>query len=492
MKKYIFILVVVLSGFSFIAQSQTKSFKRGVCFNVVTVEDVEALSPAISWLYNWDEGIPTSYDAIQEHEIMYVPMMHGRDGSINKNAVRALLSISPEIKYILGLNEPNFLEQGNKTPQQAVELWADLEEIADEFNLTIVGPALNNSPDPPYQDPIKWYDEFFALCPDCRVDHIAMHSYMPSAAALKSDVERYKKYNKPIWVTEFCAFETSTSADSQKRFMIEALDYLETDPDIYRYAWFKERGYGGRHPYNQLLDERTPGVLKELGEVFVHMSSYDDNFYFNTDVQIPAEHYIRMNKINMEKTTDESGHVNLNGMNTQSWIDYNVDIPEDGEYNIFFRISAEYPDDSEVYVRVGDNEIASILLEKKGVNVWNTQSVKGTFVAGKQKIRIGFKRGGLRINWWAISKSEDAPTKIETVAADNDVLVYPNPVKDLLNLQIPGNSNEVSLYDIYGKCVYSSKNVNQIDMNTYTRGMYILDIRFENGGRKIEKIIKEN
>ena len=451
-------------------------------------EDVQALSQGVSWGYNWGHSRTGNDAAFKQYDFEFVPMAWN---GLNKDNIRALLKDHPEVKYILGFNEPNFREQANLTPAEAAGKWPDIEEIADEFGLIIVGPAVNYSPDPPYQDPVKWYDEFFAACPDCRVDHIAVHFYMSSAGSIRSNVEKFKKYGKPVWLTEFCAWDNNTSAASQKRFMVETLDYLETDPDIFRYAWFKERGWNDGHPFMQLLDARQEGVLKELGAVLVHMSSYDENFYFTTEQQIPSAHYIRMNRINMEKTTDVSGNINLCDMSAVSWVDYNVDIPDDGEYTIFFRLSAEYPDESEVRVSVDGKEVTSMLFEKKGVNVWNTQQCKGVLAKGKQKIRVDFKRGGLRLNWWAISKEEQPPATVETVAVNN-VAVYPNPVKDWLFLQIPGNNNEVSVYDVYGKCIYSGKNVDRMDMSVFTPGIYILNIHYGNGEQKTVKILKEN
>ena len=464
-------------------QAQTKSFKRGLSYNTLFPEDIDALSRGVSWVYNW---APDNNNAtLTQYGIDFVPMAWS---GLDKTRVRAYLKNHPEVKYILGFNEPNFRAQADLTPTQAAAKWPDIEEIADEFGLKIVSPAVNHSPDAPYQDPVKWMDEFFAACTHCRIDHIAVHFYMTTVSAIQSNIERFKKYGKPIWLTEFCILEGGTPA-SQRHFMVETLNYLETDPDIYRYAWFKDR-YKGISM--NVLDAFKEGVLTDLGTVFVNMSSYDDDFYFTTEQQIPSVHYIRMKDAHIEKTTDVSGIINLCDMNAPvSWIDYNVDIPEAGEYNIFFRLSAEYPDESEVYVSVEEKQITSLHFEKKGVNVWNTQSCKGTFSKGKQKIRIGFKQGGLRLNWWAISKNDQPPAALETIATEN-VAVYPNPVKDLLYLQTPDNRNEISLYDVSGKRIYFGKNVDRIDMSDFSQGMYLLNISAENGVRKVIKLLKEN
>jgi hypothetical protein len=387
----------------------------------------------------------------------------------------------------LGFNEPNFNKQANLTPVEAADKWPDIEEIADEFDLTIVGPAVNYSPDAPYQDPLKWYDEFFQACADCRVDHIAIHLYMPTMSAIKSNIERFKKYNRPIWLTEFCAWENNTTLDAQKKFMIETLDYMETDPDVFRYAWFKERGWNNGHPYMQLLDPRTEGVLKDLGEVFVHMSSYDSLYYFSTNQTIPSEHYIRMKGISMEKTSDESGHINLCEFDMGDWVDYNIDIPETGEYRVSFRLAAEYPDDSEIKLSVDGQEIGSLLFEKREIGVWNTQQCKVSFNAGKQTVRMSFKRGGLKLNEWSITPSGLSIDNVSEPA----ISIFPNLVTDKFYIQGQTDQTVITLFDLTGKKLIEQKNNPSVDISSLKTGVYLVSVVTPQGGKMIHKIAKK-
>ncbi|MDR0863730.1 MAG: carbohydrate-binding protein [Candidatus Symbiothrix sp.] len=467
-----FTLLLSLLFLAGTVQAQTRSFKRGVGYNKLSTEEVEALSPGLSWGYNWGHSGSGNDAAFAQYGVEYVPMAWN---GINKTAIRAYLTNHPEVKYILGFNEPNFKDQSNMSPTTAANRWKDVEEIADEFGLITVGPALNYSPNPPYQDPIKWYDEFFAACADCRVDHIALHFYMPAASAIKSNVEKFKKYNRPIWLTEFCAWDDNTTASSQKKMMVETLDYLETDPDIFRYAWFKDKGWSGGHPYMQLVEEAGNGTLKALGEVFVNMSSYDDSYYHATGQRIQAEHYIRMKGINLSKTTDTDGNINISEFDQIDWAEYNVDVPAAGEYTVTFRIAAEYPDDSEVKLTVNDQIVASMIFEKKGVGVWDTQSCTANLQAGKQKIRIGFKKGGLALNWWSLAQT----TGIDSPVAGR-LSVYPTLTRDLLHIE--GISSEtVKVMDLTGKSLISQVSNGIIDVSNLTAGVYILQVKGATG-----------
>lgn len=491
--KYTITILIGLFIFS-LSHAQTRSFKRGLGFNTLLKEDVGTLSEGVSWGYNWGHTITgETQTAFGTYNMEFVPMAWN---GIDKERMRSFLRNHPEVKYILGFNEPNFGDQANMGPVAAAAKWPDIEEIADEFGLTIVGPAVNFAGSNAvvengiaYTDPVRYLDDFFKACPACRVDHIAVHFYMGSAGAIKSNVESFKKYNKPIWLTEFCANGTGQTVKSQTKFMVETLDYLETEPMIYRYAWFKERGNFSTLPNMQILNSRNEGVLTDLGEVFVHMSSYDDDFFFTTNEQIQSEHYIRMSGINLEKTTDESGHINLCEFGRTDSVDYNVDVPTAGEYNVFFRVASEYTDESIIYVSVNDQELTSMSLDNKTTGEWNTQQCKVTLNQGKQKIRLGFKKGGLKLNWWALSKNDTPPSGINVVEQASST-IYPNPVEDILTIQSEYPVNVV-LSNLQGQSLYSAKEVQTIDMSSYPQGMYLLSIQFPNGKSKTEKIIKK-
>jgi hypothetical protein len=483
-RKRLFLLSVLLAGLTVLSHAQTRSFKRGLGYNTLMTEDVEALSPGVSWGYNWGHSGSGNEAAFSTYAFEFVPMAWG---GIDTTAIRIYLSSHPEIKYLLGFNEPNFRLQSNLTPSEAATQWPDIEKIADEFGLTTVGPAVNYSPDAPYQNPFKWYDEFFQACADCRVDHIAIHLYMPTMSAIKSNIEQFKKYNRPIWLTEFCAWENNTTLAAQKKFMIETLDYLETDPDVFRYAWFKERGWNNDHPYMQLLDPRQEGVLKDLGEVFVHMSSYDSLYYFSPEQTIPSEHYIRMRGISMEKTSDESGHINLCEFDGNDWVDYNIDIPETDEYNVSFRLAAEYPDDSEIKLSVDGREIGSLLFEKTDVGVWNTQQCNVSFNAGKQTVRMNFKRGGLKLNEWSITQSGLSVEKV----SDAKMILFPNPATDRLDIQGQAANVVITVFDLSGKKLIEEKNNTSVDISALKTGIYTISVLTPEGEKTIHKVIKK-
>jgi len=191
----------------------------------------------------------------------------------------------------------------------------------------------------------------------------------------------------------------------------------------------------------------------------------------------------------LEKTADVSDHLNVKDFDpVYDYVDYNIEIPEAGEYNVFFRNAFQYGDVSEVRISVNDVEKGSLVFENKGINVWSTQQCKANFDAGKQKIRINFKQGGLKLNWWEITKS-DTPMKIETVEEKN-VLVYPNPIGDVLNINSEDKTKEIKIFDTLGKIIYLGTTEQQINTTKFEKGIYICQLIFSDGKKVSVKIMK--
>ncbi|MGH2667046.1 FG-GAP-like repeat-containing protein [Flavobacterium sp.] len=77
---------------------------------------------------------------------------------------------------------------------------------------------------------------------------------------------------------------------------------------------------------------------------------------------------------------------------------------------------------------------------------------------------------------------------------NSDFAVYPNPVKDILNIKVKnGNSIQmVQLFDLNGKMVLDTKvKDDAISVHSLSKGTYLLLLRDENGKDYAQKIIKE-
>ncbi len=80
------------------------------------------------------------------------------------------------------------------------------------------------------------------------------------------------------------------------------------------------------------------------------------------------------------------------------------------------------------------------------------------------------------------------PTGIKTITQSKANL-FPNPVKDVLNIEGIDNT-EMLLYDALGRIVWQGENVQQIQMQHLSEGIYHLSIKTD-AGFLMKKIVKE-
>ncbi|WP_439657383.1 sigma-70 family RNA polymerase sigma factor [Lentzea sp. HUAS TT2] len=215
----------------------TASVKKGVStwnFDGVgkALTDVRA-----GWYYNWatnPDGIATPPN------VEFVPMIWGTKFTDDATIAKA----KANGKVLLGFNEPDFPEQANMSPEQALDLWPKLAATG----LRLGSPAVAHSGDKAG----GWLDRFMtgAAQRGLRVDFIAVHWYgsdFSDAAVghLKNYLDAvHKRYGKPVWLTEYALIDFSggtarfpTQAQlaafaKNSSAMMEGLPYLE------RYAWF--------------------------------------------------------------------------------------------------------------------------------------------------------------------------------------------------------------------------------------------------------------
>ena len=73
-------------------------------------------------------------------------------------------------------------------------------------------------------------------------------------------------------------------------------------------------------------------------------------------------------------------------------------------------------------------------------------------------------------------------------------ILIPNPVEEELEIFLKNNTQEVlslSIIDIHGKKLLTVTNQNKINMGSFSKGLYILKIRFKTGEFLMRKIIKK-
>ena len=315
--------------------SSRLSNKRGIGYGTgggqqeLSPLDFEIIGERMSWWYDWS---PSSNESVREVYpplgIDFAPMAWGLN--FNENNMRQYLDSNPDVKYLLGFNEPNFENQANLTPQQEADAWPILESIADDYNLKIVGPAVNNSSTYGAWD---YLDAFFEACTDCRVDFIAVHVYRKDQERFKEFIREAYQYGKPVWLTEWAGNAGAQGAiwpetpDVHMNYLADTTRWLESEANIYRYAWFVGRNKEGvqNWPYNGLLGEN--GATTALGEVYFAIPS--KGYLYQAGVKIPAVGANNLDGINYTEISDGDNIIATTADTSgSSYLEFDFDIQE--------------------------------------------------------------------------------------------------------------------------------------------------------------------
>jgi hypothetical protein len=489
--KKVFIAMIAIAAFAASVSAQTKSIKKGIAYGYHSESDMAADSKGLLWWYNWAVA-PESRVAnvFTNYNMDFVPMAW--NGSFDETALRAFYASHPNARYLLGFNEPNFTTQANLTPRQAAALWPKLEAIAADYNLKIVGPAVNYCDKcitvngTTISDPVQYLDSFFVACPNCKVDYIAVHNYMCYSGALKSYIDGFKKYGKKIWLTEFaCWDQPAITLDMQKNYVLGALDYLENDTMVFRYSWFTGDRSGG-YPYISLFQPQS-GALTDLGNLYVTYNPvHDTSVYVDVPARIEAESYNAMYGVSIEGVKDVDGLADVGWIDPGDWLEYNINVPSSGTYYVFFRIASNASTNLELRENGATLDILQVP-SSGGWQNWTTLKTAITLTQGKHKLQVYTNTGQFNLNWLTISDNANAIPTATSLIRQNEKVIYPNPVADKLYIQSDdqGQETKVSIIDQSGKLLLTKifpagSNVLLLDINSLISGLYFVQVKNQN------------
>lgn len=97
--------------------------------------------------------------------------------------------------------------------------------------------------------------------------------------------------------------------------------------------------------------------------------------------------------------------------------------------------------------------------------------------------------------WWYDDYSVFSEDCYENMAVNEPetaekIKLYPNPVKDVLNIQSAYPIKEIGIYDIQGKLIQTASNTNKISLASLPKAMYLVQVETEKG-RFTEKVLKD-
>ena len=414
--------------------------KRGVAYNFlfprsnpVPRADMELLSPGVRWFYNWAMSVPAQVETLAaEHDLVFIPQRWSASGwgaggfdSVLNN-LRGFVERNPETRWIMAYNEPMLTNEANLTPAQAAADWPNILRIADELDLKVLSPALTfgnigtREGNTAWNSPDGWFDAFLeqpgVYLED--IDIVRIHTYIAWMSAVSGYINRFRKYDRPIWVTEFAAWGNPvvpTDEEWQMRFMSEAVMYFELEPLIEKYFWFIPKGGGDyyppdnlRPPFNKLLTQASPTQLTRLGVVYVNMPHVNINrkTWVPLGRRMTAAHITNATTVaaptnrmvHFRPSTDtayDSEILDIHRFATESWIEFQARVPASGSRTLSLRNMA--PESTVLDIHANGVLVATANLAQSGE--WRTTEVPLELAEGDYTIRLSVRSGNCAINW---------------------------------------------------------------------------------------------
>lgn len=252
-------LLRVLALLVLCTQAGWASDKKGVAFGIDDVSGHRLSSLQVGWYYNWKlkPSLPSTTNC-------FVPMYWGKRGQLESLSNLGLR----QLPYLLTYNEPDFPNQSNRTIDEVIQEWPELERYAARIS----APAAARPFD-------RWMRQFMTRAESLqlRIDFVPVHWYGgPDSKRFLEFIDRlHATYKLPLWITEFAVADWHStkygtanrfSEDDVVRFISEVLPELEKREFVERYAWL-----ASMKPKESLRPSRlfTPeGQLTKVGMAY--------------------------------------------------------------------------------------------------------------------------------------------------------------------------------------------------------------------------------
>ena len=349
----------------------------------------------VTWAYNWTIT-PGNSNSIGAGEVAYIPMIWG--GSFNETGLRAYLDANKgKVKYLLGFNEPN-MSGGDggcyMLPKKAAELWPKLEKIAEDYDLSLISPAMTYSgaklsDGNVYGDPETWLDAFISEYEakngkKPRMDGLALHSYMMWAGSVNEGYadKYYNMYKKPIFMTEFCSWWDNEGKDNseavQVQEMAQIIEAMDQNPNVAAYAWFMADGEYNKRPWNCLFKGKTSSQLSLAGKVYAYLGNTKGK-RFNAGETIPVYEYTTSS--NYDRAKGGKGYDNR-------WKAISENDDEQSKKDVQFVLTFQKGNYANYAVNVETaGEYKITVRSKVGSGAWQNRETTAAFKAGAQTLK---------------------------------------------------------------------------------------------------------
>ncbi|HXB11895.1 MAG TPA: carbohydrate-binding protein, partial [Bacteroidia bacterium] len=245
--------------------------------------------------------------------------------------------------------------------------------------------------------------------------------------------------------------------------------------------------------------------------IFAQSGGWNINWFEITPVApstviIQAENYSAMAGVKTEATTDAGGGLDVGYINAGSWMAYdNINFPSSGTYTVQYRVASLNGGQLSMDLNAGSIQLGAVNLPATGGwQNWTTVSQTVNVNAGTYNVGIYAQTGGWNINWFSITKVNNARTgSFDTAVPSTDdissnynlgnsVVIFPNPIEGELRfisgVDLGGGSAKI--VDGLGiEVLNTSISSDKIDVSSLSAGIYTILIN-KDGNSFSKKFVK--
>ena len=307
-----------------------------------------------------------------------------------------------------------------------------------------------------------------------------MHTYVCEERWLREKIGELKKYNKPIWLTEFSCGDLPAGQITlavQKKYLTDAVNYLENEPAVFRYSWFA--GRNNEIPNINLLG--NSGQLTELGQLSVSLPGGGD-VQPGRLIPVAATASSTQSTTNAANTTDRD----LNSRWSSAWADPQYLQFDFGQTVNITRIriswEAAYAQDYQLQTSADGTSwttIHSVLNSDGGVDDITSLVGRGRY------LRVYGTRWASAYGYSIYEMEVYGPAVVPLAAraaVTTELEVYPNPAANRLLLHSTRGlqNSEFQILDALGRLVArGSGAAGSVDVSELKPGIYSLRLSYD-------------
>lgn len=203
-------------------------------------DSLKDLKNVIGWMTTWT---PNPYPGTELGDVDFASMLWGLGESGHDDDTKRFEEFKKvphgKYKYVIGFNEADFKGEGSSgviPPAKAAAAWEQYIAPHKKAGSVLVSPSCAKQQDENWMGP-------FLKAVKTQPDVINVHIFKNKASDIKTVLDHFGKYNKPMWITEMACIDYSNgnhafcSQEQTNDFVHEAVEILEADDRVAAYAW---------------------------------------------------------------------------------------------------------------------------------------------------------------------------------------------------------------------------------------------------------------